>query len=211
MLDLERPWIELPWVVLDCETTGVDPQRCQVVQVAAARFERGELVDSYAALCKPPGPIPPDATKIHGITDAMVESALPMVAHEPHLADLAAGALPVAYNESFDRTILHRFMVGPSCPAWALQQWVCPLVILRDVERVIEGKGWYRLAAACERWGVELVQAHSAQADAIATGQLLWALYQAGRIKPCSARKLLEHIARRHEAHQAYRQMQQLG
>ncbi len=59
-------------VILDTETTGLDG-RAEICQVAAisSRTER-VLVD---ALVKPHRPIPVDATRVHGITDADVSEA----------------------------------------------------------------------------------------------------------------------------------------
>lgn len=205
MLDLSRAWPELPLVVLDTETTGVDTKRAGVVQLAAVRFEQGRITDRYVTLCKPSMPIPAEASAIHGITDAMVADYGPVQAYGGEIARIGRGALPVAYNARFDRAILHRFFAGSDIPAWAMPQWVCPLVILKDVERIMEGKGFYKLESACRRWQVPLEKAHSADADAEATGTLLWRLYEAGRIKPCAADKLLAHIARRAEAQEAYR------
>lgn len=204
-VDLTRPWPELPLAVFDAETTSADPKRCGVVQIAVVRLEQGRVVDRYVTLCRPADPIPPEATAIHGITDAMVESYLALPAYAGPIAHVARDALPVAYNERFDRRIVHRFFEGNDCPAWAMQQWVCPMVILKDVERVMEGKGFYKLASACKRWQIPLADAHDAGADAEATGLLLWRLYEAGKVKPCAAAKLLAHVARRAEAHEAYR------
>jgi DNA polymerase-3 subunit epsilon len=204
-LDLTRLWVELPWVVLDTETTGLDTKRAGVCQLAAVRFEGGREVDRFVTFCKPPGPIPAAASAVHGITDAVVEAYGPVEAYGGELARVARGALPVAYNAAFDRRMLHRFFHGPDVPAWSMGTWVDPLVIVRDVERVQEGKGYYRLETTCRRWGVEMGQAHDAGADAEATGRLLWALYDRHKVKPCSAERLLAHIALRADAHEAQR------
>lgn len=204
-LDLAQLWNDLPLVVLDTETTGVDTKRAGIVQVAAVRFEQGRVVDRFCALAKPPHPIPASAAAIHGITDAMVADAPPVTEHGPALARLCAGALPVAYNAGFDRRMLHRFFTGPEVPAWSMPVWVCPLIILRDVERVVEGKGYYRLENACARWEVPLEKAHDASADAEAAGRLLWRLFELGKVRSCPAWRLLQHLDRRTSAQENYR------
>jgi DNA polymerase III subunit epsilon len=204
-LDLDKPWVELPWVVVDLETTGVDPKRAQPVEVACVRFEGGVVTDKFVTLVKPFERIPEAATAIHGITNDMVSEYHSLPAYAGFIANVARDALPVAYNESYDRRIFHRFLEGSDCPAFAMSHWVCPLTIVRDVERVTEGKGWYKLANTCKRWGIDTAPAHRAEGDATATGQLLWRMSERGKIKSCSAAKLLAHQVKRAEAHEAAR------
>lgn len=204
-LDLDKPWTELPWIVVDMETTGVDPKRAQPVEVACVRFEGGHVTDKFVTFVKPFDPIPEAATAIHGITTEMVADYHPLPAYAAFIAAVCRDALPVAYNESYDRRIFHRFLEGSDCPAFAMNPWVCPLTIVRDVERVTEGKGWYKLDATCKRWGIETAPSHRAEGDATATGQLLWRMFERGKIKACSAAKLLAHQSKRAAAHEASR------
>lgn len=205
-LDFSARWVDLPWVVIDFESTHYIPKRAEVVEVAAVRFEGGQVVETFSSGCKPEHPIPEAATAIHGITDAMVAGC-------PHIADLAPellavcqDAVPVAYQAQYDRTLLHRFIADGRCPAFdPTLTWVCPLTIVKDVERVTGGKGWYKLGNVCQRWGIELHDAHRAIGDAEATGQLLWAMYAAGRIRPCTLDQLLRRVDVRMDAHEKMR------
>lgn len=196
MLDLARPWTELPLVVLDFETTGVDPLECAPVSVAAVRFESGKEVSSFYSLLRPGREIPEGASQIHGITDDMVKDApeLADVAHE--LLRVGEGALPCAFHAIYDRTILHRFISGADCPLFdPAQEWACPLVVIREVDRYVRGQGRHKLTACCERWGIEIEEAHNALSDARAAGRLLWTLHERRQMREYPARKLLEVIA----------------
>lgn len=198
MLDLTHPWNTLPLVVLDFETTGVEPTECSPVSVAAVRFEAGKEVSSFYSLLKPDCPIPESASAIHGITDEMVQDApwLEFVAGE--LLEVAQGALPVAFNAGYDRTIFHRFITGTDCPLFnPTQLWLCPLVVIRDVDKYVGGKGRHKLETCCTRWGVELDGAHNALADARATGRLLWRLFEKKKIRDYPAHQLLTLIEQR--------------
>jgi DNA polymerase III epsilon subunit-like protein len=204
MLDPSHLWHDVPWCVLDTETTHYKPDLAEVVEVAAVRFERGRVVARYCARVKPPCPIPEAAAAIHGIRDADVAACLELAMHAPEIVRLAAGAVPVAFNASYDRTILHRTFAGSDCPAFdPSQSWICPLVIVRDVERVTPGRGYYRLENVCRRFQVPLDGAHSAEGDATATGHLLWRLWESQRVRSCALGKLLAHIDRRKIAHDA--------
>src|SRR3990172_4043123 len=68
------------FVAFDLETTGLYPVSCRIVEFGAVRFKlaKGEL-HHFEQLVDPECPIPGDATRIHGITDAMVHG-MPTVA-----------------------------------------------------------------------------------------------------------------------------------
>src|SRR5688572_11868137 len=71
------PLIALDAVVLDTETTGLDPERARVVEMAALAVSGGRIEEARAfrSLVRPGVAIPPDATAIHGIDDSAVLSA----------------------------------------------------------------------------------------------------------------------------------------
>src|SRR5690606_20312151 len=63
------PLIALDAVVIDTETTGLDPGKARIVEIAALPLVAGKL-DKKAALRRlvnPGEPIPPTATQIHHI------------------------------------------------------------------------------------------------------------------------------------------------
>lgn len=174
-------WSERSLVVFDVETTGVDPDIDRIVEVGAARFERGTLVSQWGSLVNPGRSIPEEAASIHGIRDADVEHAPPFTAAVPYLARIAYGAQPVAYNAPFDQGFLFRdFERTPLDPLYriplfsAQARWIDPLAWIRFI-RPNNATG-NTLAESCERFGAPLVNAHRATDDAIATGHLLFKL-----------------------------------
>jgi DNA polymerase-3 subunit epsilon len=59
-------------IFYDTETTGVKPEKDRVIELAAYDPERNR---TFVQLLHPGCPIPPEASKIHNITDAMVQDA----------------------------------------------------------------------------------------------------------------------------------------
>lgn len=195
MINADACWTTQPLVVCDFETTGVDVLTCGVVSVAVARFEQGQCVGKFYSLCNPRMEIPAESTAIHGIKDSDVAQAPALHDLAGELFAIAKDAIPCGYNGmSFDRPILHRHVTGMDCPlfdpGWA---WIDPLAIVRVCDRWERGQGRRRLENTCKRHGIELEGAHNAQADAIATGYLLYALLRKGHVKPCALGKLLLH------------------
>ena len=94
-------------VAVDTETTGFDPAaRHELVEVACVTITDGEPGGIWSSLVRPSRPIPADAVRVHGITDAMVAGA-------PAPADVAAelrracGAAPLVFhNAPFDLPFL---------------------------------------------------------------------------------------------------------
>ena len=184
-IDLTKCWTEQPLVVVDFETCGLDASN-GAVEVAAVRFEGGVVVDSFSTLLDPGHPIPPDATAIHGITDAMVANAPTLLSVAASLLRVCRDAIPCAYSSDFDRSFLHAQITGNECPAFDPEQrWMDPLVIVKDVDKYVKGKGRHRLTATCARWKVTLDEAHRARADAEAAGRLLYALLEKGKVRRC--------------------------
>jgi len=179
----------LPLVVIDFETTGPDPLTCEPVEVAAIRLEREHdsyfrIVEEFSTLLRPSGPIDPEATKIHGITDAMVKDAPQLKDVAGELLALASDALPCAYNEPFDRTVLHRYVSGTDCPLFdpSLVAWLDVYVMIARIDRYVPGSGRHKLENVCQRYGVPHESAHRALGDCRATGNLLAKLVDLAKV-----------------------------
>lgn len=103
-------WRTARYLVLDTETTGLDPATDRVVEVAATVFDAGEDTLStvvFQSLINPERPIPPEASAIHHLTAADVADAPTLDTLTPRLRELAATAdVLVAHNAAFDRSFL---------------------------------------------------------------------------------------------------------
>jgi len=183
--------VETPLVVFDTETTGLDKDmESEVVEWAAVRFENGKCVRKMSRRCNPGVPIGPQATKVHGITDADVATkpTLYMTLLELVATGMLEGAYPLAYNAPFDYSMLHRtlpFEVWRQGAGWDVPLfdpqcvWLDPLVWGRR----FDSKWQNKLGQACKRHGITLENAHEAEADCIAAGQLFYA-YTLGKLGP---------------------------
>lgn len=61
------------FVCLDCETTGLNAESDRVIEIAVAKFNFSEILESYETLIDPQVAISKESMEIHHITDAMVE------------------------------------------------------------------------------------------------------------------------------------------
>ena len=115
-------------VVLDTETTGFSFNHDELIQIAAARLECGQVVDWYVTFVNPGKPIPEDIVNLTHITDDDVHDA-PSPQQALHgLVEFAGDALMVAHNVGFDRTFVTRHPEGYSLLE---NQWIDTLDLSR--------------------------------------------------------------------------------
>src|SRR5262245_52412765 len=97
------------YAVFDCETTGTTPGRDEIVSFALLRLDPdGAEFARCRRLVRPDGSIPPEATAVHGISDADVAHAPAFVDVADEVLALLDGAVFVAHNVRFDLAMLQR-------------------------------------------------------------------------------------------------------
>lgn len=95
------------YVVIDLETTGLDPEACEIIQVAAVRYRNFAEVGAYHTKVKPSAPIPMSATQINGITNDAVRLAPSIGKIKQPLSDFVGNSIVMGYNFwRFDRNFL---------------------------------------------------------------------------------------------------------
>jgi len=158
--------------VVDTETTGLYPGRDQLVEIAIMLLEvardTGALVrvlDRYQALEDPGRPIPPEATAIHGITDAMVKGL--RIDRERVAALLTRAELVVAHNSGFDKGFVRQVLPGADALCWGCS---CRGIPWRALHPGLENAKLQHLARALAVAGGT---AHRAMGDVETTVNLL--------------------------------------
>ena len=93
------------FVAFDLETTGLHPAFDAIVEIGAVRFRAdGHELATMTHLVDPGRPIPADATRVHGITDAMVHGRPPIAQGLKAFLDFLGDGETVllAHNARFD-------------------------------------------------------------------------------------------------------------
>ncbi|BBK38998.1 hypothetical protein STAQ_40760 [Allostella sp. ATCC 35155] len=164
---------ELPLVSLDTETTGLAPATDRIVSVAAVRLH-GDRIFRGAALdrlVRPGVAIPPAATAVHGIDDAMVAAAPPFAAVLPELTEFIGAAVVLGHNVGFDLAV-----IDAEC-ARAGASWPRPpsLCLFRLADALDPGRTDLDLDGLAARFGIPATGRHTALGDAL----LAAGIYQA--------------------------------
>ena len=97
------------YVIFDLETTGISPNYDEVIEISALKVKGCEVVDEFNTLVNPGRKIPFGATKVNGITNAMVAEA-PAFSHVlAEFLDFAEGLVLVGHNIArFDMKFIWR-------------------------------------------------------------------------------------------------------
>lgn len=111
--------LKKPVVFLDFETTGTNVAEDKIVQIAMLKVHPSGEKEVKKTLVNPGKPIPPGATKVHGITDEMVENSPSFKQLSKGILAFIAGCDLAGYNsDRFDIPLLMEELdrVGVSWP-----------------------------------------------------------------------------------------------
>jgi len=93
------------FIALDLETTGLDSEKDEIINIALVRFENGAIAESVDFLVKPQKTIPAFVYYLTGIAQNEIDEAKPFKEIAPQILEFI-GSLPlVAHNATFDSKI----------------------------------------------------------------------------------------------------------
>ena len=168
------PLIALDAVVIDTETTGLDPRKAWIVEIAAVQLVAGRLQPkaAFRRLLNPGEPIPKPAIGIHGIDDPAVADAPAFADIWPELSSFIGGAVVIGHALGFDLAVLKR-----ECERAGIG-WTRPHILdTRLLAEVAEPDlAGYSLDSLAAWLGIEITDRHSALGDALACARIFLAL-----------------------------------
>jgi DNA polymerase-3 subunit epsilon len=155
--------------IIDTETTGVNPDTDELLELAIVRFSYSAnsarivaLQDGFDGLQEPSRPLSKTIVRLTGLTDELLKGR--RIDADAVTAQLADVNLIVAHNANFDRRVLERaFPTLPIC------NWACSMV---EIDWAAQGAAGRRLGDLLAMFGL-FNAAHRAGADAKALLHLL--------------------------------------
>lgn len=101
--------LEFPkeYVVIDLETTGLNPEFDEIIEVAGIRVIDDQVVNEFSSLVKPKLKIPNFVEELTGITNELVQNAPPIEVVLPKFVDFIGNSTLVAYNAHFDINFIY--------------------------------------------------------------------------------------------------------
>lgn len=177
-LPRRTPWRFARFVVIDVETTGLDPRSDEVISFAAVPVEDARIVvgEIVRGLVRPTAAPPGSSIEIHGLRAADLAAAPPADEALVPLAAALTGRIPVAHAAWVERSFLRPRLrtLGHRMPRRILDTAVLwrTLCIARG-----EGDPGSRpLSEVAGELGLPAHRSHSAEGDALTTAQAFLAL-----------------------------------
>ena len=90
------------FAIIDIETTGGLPKRDKITEIAIVIHDGKKVLDQFDTLINPERSIPPEITRITGITNEMVEKAPKFYERAKKVVEMTEGKVFVAHNVRFD-------------------------------------------------------------------------------------------------------------
>ncbi|HLF89634.1 MAG TPA: helicase C-terminal domain-containing protein [Anaerolineales bacterium] len=171
-------------VALDIETTGLDNVRDAIIEIGAVRFNDRRVEGEWSTLINPRRAVPPEITKLTGITSDMVRHA-PILEEVRDDLEAFVGEAPVlGHNVGFDMGFLQqRGLLGLN---EMIDTYALSTVLLPTASR-------YNLGALGQLLGIPFPATHRALDDARVSHQIFIQFLEKVRALPLD---LLAEITR---------------
>lgn len=149
-------------LIVDVETTGLEPDRHKIIELAILPFHfspAGNIYDvlpGYAGFEDPGEPIPPEVVDLTGITDAEVRDRA--LDDEAVINLVRSSSLVIAHNAGFDRRFLERrfplFIDKPWACSFSQIPWSAEGLASRKLDYILGQLGFFfddhRALADCQ-------------------------------------------------------------
>ncbi|EOZ96597.1 DNA polymerase III epsilon subunit [Indibacter alkaliphilus LW1] len=177
IIPAQRPISQLSFIVLDTETTGLNPEKAEMVSFGAVKITRSKIqVESAKEHYFDTSAKNQEALKVHGILYPQNPTKPEVFAKE--LLPFLHNHILVGHHIGFDLKVLGKFLAP-----FGLKKITNPVLDTQYLATRLEkgyhydvgmGKpGEYTLDSLCERYGIQLDDRHTAAGDAFLTAQLL--------------------------------------
>lgn len=114
-------------IILDTETTGLDPTRDMLLEIAAVRMAGPDIVSEFQTFVDPGRPIPEEVSELTGISQEDVKGAPGQREAVQLLAQFAGNNNLIAHNADFDRS----FIMREAQPGVLMGSWIDTLALSR--------------------------------------------------------------------------------
>ncbi len=162
------PLRDLPYAVVDLETTGTRPGINQIIEIGIVKIQNGEIFDTFQTFLNPGEEIPDFISQMTGIKNSDVEYAplLPDVA--PKILNLLSNTVFVAHNVAFDYNFLQKNL------RLAGFEFSSPKLCTVQLSRkLIPQLAHHTLDDLARHFHIDIPHRHRALDDALATGKSL--------------------------------------
>lgn len=189
-----EPLEKIPFVVLDTETTGLNPERDRILSIGALRLKGGRVVvRDGLELYLHQDHFDSHAVKIHGILREDTHSRIAEAEALERLVTYIGDDVIVGHHISFDRAVLQRALVrhglGPLRNPCLDTGLLYRKTLLKTP--LLRKKDFYSLDDLARRFDLPCADRHTALGDAFLTAMALAHILELLKAKGVQTRKQL--------------------
>jgi DNA polymerase III subunit epsilon len=172
------PWREAAFCVVDVEATGLDPRRDAIIAWSAVPVDGGRVVLAGAreGLARPPGEVPAESIRIHGLRELDLAGAPAPEQAADALLEAMSGRVLVAHAAWVERAFLGRLLRARGARLRGPVGDTSLLGRLWLSERDGRAPPTLSLAVLATALGLPVHRPHRATGDALTTAQAFIAL-----------------------------------
>ncbi|MDT2847770.1 PolC-type DNA polymerase III [Vagococcus carniphilus] len=158
------------YIVFDVETTGLSAVYDTIIELAAVKMHKGNVVETFEEFIDPGHPLSQTTINLTGITDEMVRGSKSEKEVLNLFREFCGDDILVAHNASFDMGFLNT-----SYEKYDMPEAPNPVIDTLELSRLLhpEMKS-HRLNTLSKKYNINLEQHHRAVYDSEATGHLCW-------------------------------------
>lgn len=161
-------------IVYDTETTGLDLDKDEMVQLAAIRIDSaGNVVQTFERMIIPTVPIGEGAYATHGfdLDDIRAHGGVTAKEALSEFSSFVKGCVLVGHNSfRFDAPLIKRQLKDNGLPPLDVQAEYDTLTVAKQFHAELPD---FRLSTLCQKYHVVNEAAHNAYGDIVATGKVL--------------------------------------
>jgi DNA polymerase III epsilon subunit family exonuclease len=155
----------MEFVCLDIETTGLNQEENEIIEVAAVKFTETEILESYQTFVNYQKPIPVIVEHLTGITVEMTKDAPTLESVKQSILDFCGNAPIVGHNINFDINFLKEKGV-------VLNNTLFDTLPLSHI--LINGISSHSLEILCRKFCKKYQPSHRAEDDCLANIELFY-------------------------------------
>lgn len=156
---------ENDYTVIDIETTGLDPNYDEIIELGAIQYQDNKEVCRFQSLVKPTEEIPEFIEELTGVTNEMVAEAPTLESILPQFLGFVGKNLLLGHNINFDINFIYDCALNLELPPFS-NDYMDTMFMSR---RLFKGEKTHKLSAVCLNLNIPQPEEHRALADCIRT------------------------------------------
>ena len=153
------------YVVIDLETTGLDPCYSEIIEISAVKYSNGVKVSTFSQLVRPEYPVDDFITNLTGITNDMLQNASMICDVLPHFLSFVSDSILVGHNVNFDVNFIY-----DNCELLHLPQFTNDFIdTMRIARKLFPDLKNHKLVTLASSLGVSYENIHRSLSDCEAT------------------------------------------